>query len=92
MANGNGNGKMTSPGAACEVLEGQRGFEFVDPKLASAIDWVRAARHQRHTAGCHCQRCLIARPIVRTAIRLSTCVCGWCPICWLKVELSAGRL
>lgn len=88
----NGNGKMTAQGDASEVLEGQHGFDFVDHDLAKAIAWVRAARHQRHTAGCQCQRCLIARPLARAAVRVSTCDCGWCPVCWLRAELAQGRL
>lgn len=88
----NGNGKMASHDQASVVLEGQRGFNFLDPTLAQAIAWLRRGKQGRHHPGCQCQPCAYARPLARAAVRVSTCDCGWCPVCWLRAELAQGRL
>jgi hypothetical protein len=88
----NGNGKMTVLGEDSGVLEGQRGFEFIDIDLAKAIQWLRFDDRPRHASGCQCQRCTPARELARAAVRDSTCTCGWCPVCWVADQLKAGRL
>ena len=100
---GNGNGKMASLGATCEILEGQVAIDFAvidsglgeaaDRSLAQAIEWLRGfGGHSQHWSGCQCQQCIPARSIVRAAVRDSTCACGRCPLCWARARIQEGRL
>lgn len=87
-----GNGKMTPHLDTSEPLEGQVGFDFLDIDLARAIKWLRGDDQPRHCPGCQCQKCIPARALTRASVRVSTCECGWCPVCWAAGELTKGRL
>ena len=76
------------PGANGKQPKGQVSVNFIDPQLASAIEWARSS----HINSCQCRKCTKYRAVIRAAVALTDCDCGWCPLCWAATRVRTGRL